>query len=103
MTLSEGSTGVFVVDIQRRLSSLGLLTPFSGSSAFRDSGWTLWEVQQQRGPSPDVSGYYGRATDYAIMAFKRHFLNNDQGPVPSGDCDAQTYAKLWQETASSAN
>jgi len=100
MSLNQGSTGSFVVDIQRRLSDLGLLTSFSGSSSFRDSGWTLWEVQQQRGPSPDVGGYYGKATDYAIIAFKRHFLNNDEGPLPSGGCDAQTYVKLWQETAS---
>lgn len=100
MSLNQGSTGSFVVDIQRRLSELGLLTSSSGSSSFRDSGWTLWEVQQQRGPSPDVGGYYGKATDYAIIAFKRHFLNNDEGPVPSGGCDAQTYVKLWQETAS---
>lgn len=101
MSLDQGSTGVFVADIQRRLSDLGLLSSSSGSSSFHDSGWTLWEVQQQHGPSPDAGGYYGKATDYAIIAFKRHFLNNDQGPVPSGGCDAQTYAKLWQETAGS--
>lgn len=103
MSLSQGSTGAFVVDIQRRLSSLGLLTSVQGSSSFRDSSWTLWEVQQDRGPNADSNGYYGRATDYAIIAFKRHFLNNDQGPVPSGGCDAQTYVKLWQETAGFGN
>jgi hypothetical protein len=99
VNLAQGSTGAAVVDVQRRLADLGLMTSFSGSSSFRDSGWTLWEVQQQRGPSPDVSGYYGKATDYAIIAFKHHFMNNDDGTLPSGGCDAQTYAKLLQETA----
>lgn len=103
MALGQGSTGVFVADVQRRLADLGLLTPISGSSSFRDSGWTLWEVDQQRGPSPDADGYYGKATDYAIIAFKRHFLESDQGPVPPGGCDAQTYLKLRQETSGYTN
>jgi hypothetical protein len=100
VTLSQGSAGAAVVDVQRRLSDLGLLSASPDDSIYRDSQWTLWEIQQQRGPSPDTGGYYGQATDYAIMAFKRHYLDNDQGPVPPGSCDAATYSKLFSETAS---
>jgi peptidoglycan hydrolase-like protein with peptidoglycan-binding domain len=99
-TLIQGSTGAAVADVQRRLADLGLLSSSPDVSIYRDSQWTLWEIQQQRGPSPDTGGYYGQATDDAIMAFKRHFLDNDQGPVPPGSCDAATYAKLHSETAS---
>lgn len=101
--INLGSTGVIVLDIQRRLVDLGLLNAAPDGSTYRDSQWTLVEVQQQRGPTPDGTGYYGKATDFAIMAFKRHFLANDQGPVPPGGCDIPTYARLHQETASFAD
>jgi hypothetical protein len=98
-----GSTGAIVVDIQRRLADLGFLYAAPDGSTYRDSGWTLSEVQQQRGPDPDGTGYYGKATDFAIMAFKRHFLDNDQGPVPAGGCDIPTYARLHLATADNAS
>jgi hypothetical protein len=101
--INLGNTGALVVDIQRRLADLGLLYAAPDGSAYRDSSLTLIEVQQQRGPNPDSTGYYGKATDFAIMAFKRHFVNNDQGPVPPGGCDIPTFARLHQQTADYAS